>query len=77
MLLRVVAACFYCPTLGSYIAIFLIIEALLQTTLLLIPLVLKQLSLPDEALVNNLIYILRFRELDYYRGGRFYRRRSG
>jgi hypothetical protein len=45
--LRIVDTYYCCLALGSYMAIFLALEALLQATLSFIPLALKQLALLD------------------------------
>lgn len=64
VLLRAVATCCCCLTLGSYVAIFLALEALLQATLSFIPLTLEQLALPDQAFIDDLVCIFRLSEFD-------------
>jgi hypothetical protein len=56
--LRAVATCNYCLALGSYVAIVLALKALLHSALPLVSLALKDLALPYQALVNNLVSIL-------------------
>ena len=67
VLLRTVATCCYCLALGSYVAIFLALEALLQAALSLVPLALEQLALPDQAFVDDLVCIFWFGELNNHR----------
>jgi hypothetical protein len=55
VLLRTEATCCCCLALGSYVAIFLALKALLHTALSLVSLALEYLALPDKALVNDLI----------------------
>ena len=64
VLLRTVATCCCCLALGSYVAIFLTLEALLQATKSFVPLALEQLALPDQAFVDDLVCIFRPSELD-------------
>jgi hypothetical protein len=49
MLLRTVAICCCCLALGSYVAVVLALEALLQSTLSLVSLALEDLALPPSA----------------------------
>jgi hypothetical protein len=63
MFLRTVATCDCCLALGSYVAVVLALEALLHPALSLVSLALDDLALPDRALVNNLVSILRLAEL--------------
>jgi hypothetical protein len=67
VLLRTVATCCRYLALGSYVAIFLTLEALLQATLSFVPLALEQLALPDQAFVDDLVCVFRLSELNYYR----------
>lgn len=57
MLLRAVATCVCSLALGSSIATFLTVKALLQTTLPFLALALEKLILPYQALVNDLVRI--------------------
>lgn len=47
-----------------YVAIFLALEALLQATLSLVPLALKQLSLPNQAFIDDLVCVFRLGKLN-------------
>jgi hypothetical protein len=68
--LRAVAACDCCLTLGSYVAVVLALKALLHSALSLVSLALKDLALPNQTLVDDLVSILWLAELnDYARGG--------
>src|SRR6478735_4253719 len=67
MLLRAVAACYCCLALGSYVAIFVILEALSHAALSVIEFALEHLALPNEVLINNFIRIFRSCELDHDR----------
>ena len=66
MILRAVAACYCCPALGSYVAIF-VPEALSQTALSVVSFALEDLALPDQSLVDDSVCILRSREFYNYR----------
>ena len=57
--LRAVATCDCCLALGSYVAVVLALEALLHSALSLVSLALKDLALPNQTLVNDLVGILR------------------
>jgi hypothetical protein len=71
VLLRTVATCDCCLALGSYVAVVLALEALLHSALSLIPLALEDLTLPDQALVNDLVGILWLAELNDGAGSGF------
>jgi hypothetical protein len=62
--LRAVATCDYCLALGSYVAVVLALKALLHSALPLVSLALKDLALPDQAFVNDLVSILWPAELN-------------
>jgi hypothetical protein len=69
--LRAVATCDCCLALGSYIAVVLALEALLNSALSLVSLALEDFALPDQTLVDDLVSILWLAELDNYAGGGF------
>ena len=64
VLLRTVATCCCCLALGSYVAVSLALEALLYSALSLVSLALENLTLPDQTLVDDLVGVLWFGELD-------------
>jgi hypothetical protein len=64
MLLRIEATCDYCLALGFYVAVVLAHKALLHLALSLVSFALENLALPIQALINNLISILRLADLD-------------
>ena len=63
MFLCTVATYCCCLALGSYVAVVLALVALFQSTLSFVPLALKQLSLPYQAFVDDLVRILWSSEL--------------
>lgn len=73
VLLRTVATCCRCLALGSYVAISLTLEPLLQTTLPDVPLALTQPALPHQPFIDDLVRVLCSCELDDDRGSRFAR----
>ena len=62
--LRAVATCGCCLALGSYVAVVLALEALLHSALSLVSLALEDLALLNQALVNDLVGIIRLAELN-------------
>jgi hypothetical protein len=71
VLLRAVATCCWCLALGSYVAVFLALEALLHSALSLISLALSLISLAlehlallDQTLVYGLVRVFWLSELD-------------
>ena len=64
VLLRTVATCCCCLALGSYVAVSLALEALLHSALPLVSLALEDLSLPDQAPVDDLVGVLWLSELN-------------
>jgi hypothetical protein len=71
VLLRAVATCDCCLALGSYVAVVLALKALLHSALSLVPLALEDLTLRNQALVNNLVSIFWLVELYNDAGGGF------
>ena len=59
-----VVACCICLALGSYVAVVLIPEALLEVTLSLVSLTPKHLVPPGQAFVDDLVRMLRHSVLD-------------
>ena len=64
--LRAVATCFRCLALGSYMAVLLALETLLQSALPLVSLGRAHLALPDQILVDDPVGVFWLRELDDY-----------
>jgi hypothetical protein len=64
MVLGAVAAFNCCLALGSYVAIFVTLIALLQTALSVVSFALEDFSLPDESFVDDLVGILWPGKLD-------------
>lgn len=64
VLLCTVATCCWCLALGSYVTVFLALEALPHSALPLIPLALENLALPDQAFVDYLVCVFGFSEFD-------------
>jgi hypothetical protein len=62
--LSTVATCCVRFTLGSYVAVFLAIVALLQSALSVVPFALKRLALPDETFVDDLVCVFWVGKLD-------------
>jgi len=59
-----VATCCARFALGSYVAVFLTLVALLQSALSVVSLTLKSLALPNETFVDDLVCVVRIGELD-------------
>ena len=68
---RAIATCSRCLALGSYVAVFVALEALLQTTLPLISLALTHLALPHQSFIDDFVCVLCLCEFDYDGGHRF------
>ena len=58
-----VATCCVRFALGSYVAVFLALVALLQSALSVVSLALECLALPNEAFINDLVCVFWFSEL--------------
>lgn len=67
----------YCVrfALGSYVAVFLALVALLQSALSVVPLALERLALPYEPFVDDLVCVFWVGELDDDSRGCFCKRR--
>jgi hypothetical protein len=64
VLQRARATCSRCLALGSYVAVFVALKALLQAALPLKSLALTHLPLPHQSFVDDLVRVLGFSELD-------------